>query len=33
MEPLLLETILGRRVVRAIKADEPLSWDDFLQPG
>lgn len=32
MEPLLLETILGRPVVRAIKADQPLSWDDFLQP-
>jgi sialic acid synthase SpsE len=32
MEPLLLEAVLNRPVVRALKADQPLSWDDFLQP-
>jgi sialic acid synthase SpsE len=32
MEPLLLDAVLNRPVVRAIKADQPLSWDDFLQP-
>jgi sialic acid synthase SpsE len=32
LEPLLLEALLDRPVVRAVKAEQPLCWDDFLQP-
>jgi sialic acid synthase SpsE len=32
MEPLLLDIVLNRPLVRTVKADQPLSWDDFFQP-
>jgi sialic acid synthase SpsE len=32
LEPMLLDLILGRRVTRAVTAEHPLTWDDFLQP-
>lgn len=31
LEPMLLELLLGRRLVRDVPADTPLTWDDFLQ--
>ena len=30
LEPLLLDVLLGCKVVRPVKADHPLSWRDFL---
>lgn len=30
IEPFALELIVGRRIVRDIKADAPISWDDIL---
>lgn len=30
IEPFALELILGRRIVRDVKADAPISWDDIL---
>ena len=33
LEPALLELVLGRRLVKPVKADEPLTWDHFLSGG
>jgi len=30
LEPFLLDVLLGTRVVRNVKAESPLTWDDFL---
>jgi sialic acid synthase SpsE len=31
LEPVFLELILGRRVVKPIEVDQPLTWDHFLE--
>jgi len=33
LEPLLLELLLGRKLVRDVEEDSPLTWDDFLSSG
>ena len=30
LEPLLLDILVGRRLVRAVSVDTPLTWDDFI---
>jgi sialic acid synthase SpsE len=30
LEPFLLDVLLGTRIVRNVKAESPLTWDDFL---
>jgi sialic acid synthase SpsE len=32
LEPLLLDLLLDRPLCRAVRAEQPLSWDDFLAP-
>lgn len=32
LEPMLLETLLGRPLVRDVKRDHPFQWDHFLLP-
>jgi sialic acid synthase SpsE len=32
LEPLLLDILLDRPLVRPVAAEHPLTWDDFLQP-
>jgi sialic acid synthase SpsE len=32
LEPFLLDVLRDRPVVRPVSAEQPLSWDDFLQP-
>ncbi len=33
IEPMFLDLLIGRRTVRAVDGDHPLSWDDFLAEG
>jgi sialic acid synthase SpsE len=32
IEPLFVDLLIGRPLVRPLVAEQPLSWDDFLQP-
>lgn len=33
IEPMFLDLLIGRRVVRDITADSPLTWEDFFEQG